>query len=138
MSSESRKSKNPKQKDQYLQRMLRKWQKLFAIPQSIKIETKYVTHRHMDDERQDAEVFSEMAEYGKVLVEVYDDVFSSKDFEATAEETACHEMLHVALLPITSYCNNMFSGDEGKQKELTKLEEAFITSMVSGLVQRKR
>ena len=91
-----------------------------------------------DEDRDFGQTHFGMAPYGKITMEIYDEVFNAKDFEAEAEDTICHEMLHVALYPLISYCENMFDGDEGKKKELEKLEETIVTAMVAGLTKEKK
>jgi hypothetical protein len=56
-------------------------------------------------------------------------VFQDPNFKQTADSTVFHELLHICLNDLTAFAGNMFDGDEGKGKELTRLEEAFITRM---------
>jgi len=137
MSLESRKlvkKKTPKDKDEFIKNLITKWRNIFSIDTDLNIDVKYVAHREGDDETLYAATYVSMAQYGKVTIEIFDEVINSKDFEKEAESTIIHELLHVALHPLIAYCDNMFTGDDGKKKELERLEDHVITRIEKGLV----
>ena len=124
----------PKLRDKFVTDSIAYWRDQLRIHPDLKIKLKYVTHRDEDEGRNYATVTREMMPYGSCIMEIFDEVFASKNFEKDADSTVCHEIIHLAMYPLISYCNNVLAGNEGGQKHLEELEEAFITSLERCLV----
>lgn len=102
---------------------------MLGIEPKLKVTLKYQTTRDDDDERKWATIARDMMEYRHATLEIYDEVFLAPDFEKQADAAICHEVLHLALYPLIAYTHNMFEGDEGKRKELERLEEQVVTAL---------
>lgn len=76
----------------------------------------------------------DMVEYNKATLTIYDLVFLDQEFYKEADATILHEMLHIVMHPLTTFCYNMFEGDEGKRRELERLEEQVVTSLEKSIV----
>lgn len=118
---------SPSERDKWIKDSITYWRNEFRISPDLAITVKFVTNRDDDEDRKYATISLGLLPYNKATLEIYDDVFSSKDFKKTADQAICHEMLHIALSPLVCYCNNMFIGDEGKQRHLEDAEEAVVT-----------
>ena len=119
----------PQKRDKFITETLSFWRDQLRISPDLKIKLKYVTHREEDEGRNYAQISREMMPYGSCTMELTDEVFASKNFPKDADQTICHEILHLALHPLISYCNNMLNGNEGAQRHLEELEEAVITTL---------
>ena len=119
----------PKERDKWISESISYWRHEFRIPPDLELKVKYVTNRDEDEDRKYATIAMGMVPYSKATLEIYDEVFAAKDFKDTADKAICHEILHLALYPLVSYCNNIFVGDEGKQRHLEELEETVVTTL---------
>lgn len=119
----------PKQMNDYLMKRVEHWRERLQIDPNLKITVKFVTGHECDGDAPYAEVFLDGIQYGRCTIHIYDRVFSDPNFKETADSTVFHELLHICLNDLTAYACNMFDGDEGKAKELIRLEETFITRM---------
>lgn len=125
------------ERDKYIQKRLVYWMKVLQISEELDVKLKYTTTREDEDRRYAAIIRGHMP-YGSATLEIYDELFTSKDFEETADETVCHEVIHLALYPLISYCINMFTGDPGKQQHLEDLEETVVTTLERALTRIDR
>jgi len=115
----------PEDRDQYIRDRIAYWRDRLRVSPSLKVKLKYITNND-PAERNYAQIDRSMIEYDSAVLEVYDEVFAAADFKKTAEETICHEVLHLAMYPLVAFLDSMFTNDEGKQKEVERLEEAVV------------
>ena len=128
---------SPDKRHKFITDRIRYWRKRLGIDEGISISIKYVTQDDESHERVYASVDTSMLEYGRATVKIYDEVFASQNFAQLADESVCHEMVHLALHPLVAYCWSMFQGDEGKRAELERLEELVTTRFERTLTKRK-
>lgn len=117
------------QKNDYIIQRMKYWRRKLLIDPNLKITVKFVTGHEHEGDSPYAEVFLGNIHYGKCVIHFYERLFSEEPFKETADRTVFHELIHICLNDITSYASNMFDGDDGKQKELERLEETFVTRM---------
>ena len=128
---------SPAARDKFIQDQIAYWRELLNIDTKLQLKVKYATNNDPVD-KDFASIDRDMIEYRRASMEVYDEVFASPNFEEDAEDTICHEILHLAFNPLISYCHNMFTGDEGKQKELERQEEHTVTLLADALTTLRR
>lgn len=119
----------PEQRTKFINERVEFWREHLDLPRGLKINLKFVTHREDDDEKRYGRAFIDAMQYKKATIEIYDAVFTAHNFKEEAEKAVVHEMLHLAIHPLISYANNLFSDDSGKQKHLEDLEETFISTL---------
>lgn len=110
------------------------WKRRLRIPTHLRVKVKYVTN-NPDEDTKLATVDRDLIEYDATNMEIYDEVFAAKDFKKEANKAVCHETLHLALHALIAYCNNMFTDEPGKQKELERLEEQTIATLEHALTE---
>lgn len=101
----------------------------FRIHPDYAVSFAFKTHGDHDPERVWASIDLGTMEYWRARLTVYDELMgvASEKFEAMADRTICHEIAHLLVYPLVSYCDNMFTEDEGKKAELLKLEESLVS-----------
>lgn len=122
--------------EKYIQDRIEYWRERLRIDPNLGIRVKYVTNNDPNITYY-ASIDRNMMEYGQATMEIYDEVFASKDFERTADQTICHELLHLAFHPLIAFCDSMFTGDAGKLKETERLEEQVLGIIEGALTEYK-
>jgi len=125
--TKTNKQLTPEEKSRLIVEYTTKWAQRLSVP--YKISVQYKTHQDEEKERRWAEVHLGMLPYRKARIVVYDELMGlpSAEFLRTAERKIFHEVYHLYLWPYTSFCENMFTDDEGKKAHLESLEEDMVT-----------
>ena len=123
----------PSAKRKYFKDRVNYWARFFGVSKTIDVSVKF--SEGTEDPSDAAEVDLDHMQYLRATISAHPGLMSiERGFRKTADAAACHEVLHLVQHPLISYCENMFSGDEGKKAELEKLEEMVVTTLQNALV----